>query len=118
MDSCTNYSSAINKSDTVFLWCGEIGEIIEDYQGIGTSYIEESILKREVEKLFGKGSYNKTESFDINLSSGYIYDDDSSRYVYGSAPKGGIRFGYTTNLISAIKSNNEIILIEKQKVNI
>lgn len=117
-DMCRNYPSIINKDikKTIF-GCGEkYSDKISDYDYVSTHYIEEKVLKKAVEDIFGPGTYQKTDYFAIYFADGYSYDDNTNRYVYGTLPSGGPGPFPTITLVSAEKTNDSIKIIENVKI--
>lgn len=84
-ESCANYTNALNKNDKEKKWyCGrsylESNAVEYNDNKDKTTAIDEKTLKKQVEKMFGKGEYKK-KSFGINSDSRYYYDSSSEKYI-------------------------------------
>lgn len=122
-EKCSEHSQAF-KNNTLKYVCGNYSNYPENENGIRnysdmsftwTTSIDEEILKKEVEKIFGKNSYVSDE-FQISHAEKYIYDESSNQYLLSTTPGGGSGAPFTLKLISARKDNDRISLIENYKV--
>lgn len=114
---CSTYSKALHKNDKMSLWyCGEEylqsnSENFNDEDSI-TNIINEDILKKQVEKMFGNGSY-KAETFTISTSLRYLYDQTTSSYIYQTFYGKDTCKGYSNKLDSAYRKGDYITIIVK-----
>ncbi len=114
---CSTYSKALHKNDKMGIWyCGEEylnskADNFNDENSI-TYIIDEDILKRQVEKMFGKGSYKAT-TFTIATSLRYLYDQSTSSYIYQTFYGGDSCKGYTNKLDSAYRKGNDVTIVVK-----
>lgn len=93
--------------------CGYNVEHLNNILSEWTSFISEQLLKKKVEQLFGKDSYVRTTQFssDVPLSQ-FVYDESQAGYILGTIASGcgSGHPTYSTNLVSAKKNSNELIV--------
>ena len=112
--SCANNPVATHKNDKEKKWyCGrnylESNSTTYDDSKDKTTTIDGKVLKKEVEKIFGKGEYKK-KSFGINTDSRYYYDSSSEKYIIQSKTESVECKEFKTKLIDVQNGNNEILL--------
>lgn len=114
---CSTYSKALHKNDKMGIWyCGEEylnskSETFNDEKSL-TYIIDGDVLKRQVEKMFGKGSYKAT-TFTTASSLRYLYDQSTSSYIYQTFYGGDSCKGYTNKLDSAYRKGNDVTIVVK-----
>ena len=123
---CANNTVALNKNDKEKKWyCGrnylESNSNIYDDSKDKTYAIDGKILKKQVEKMFGKGEYKK-KSFGINTDLRYYYDSSSEKYIMQSKTEAVECKEFKTKLINVQNGNSEILLkvrltIDKKEMN-
>jgi len=123
---CANNTVALNKNDKEKVWyCGrnylESNSNIYDDSKDKTYAIDGKILKKQVEKMFGKGEYKK-KSFGINTDLRYYYDSSSEKYIMQSKTEAVECKEFKTKLINVQNGNSEILLkvrltIDKKEMN-
>ena len=65
------------------------------------------LLKGQVEKMFGKGSYKK-KSFSINSDTRYLYDEENEKYILQSKSEDVKCNTFTTKLTEVTNGTTEI----------
>lgn len=123
---CANNTVALNKNDKEKVWyCGrnylESNSSIYDDSKDKTYAIDGKILKKQVEKMFGKGEYKK-KSFGINTDLRYYYDSSSEKYIMQSKTEAVECKEFKTKLINVQNGNSKILLkvrltIDKKEMN-
>lgn len=127
--ACSNHPSVLaygNVSAKDGFVCGNIKDAAKDEGYIEPGYtdfddrnsytteIKEEHLKKTWENIFGPGTYQRTASFiTLMTNEKYVFDTTSNTYVYTTTYSGGTFVPNKATLISAIKFENKIELIEQ-----
>lgn len=112
---CSNYPNQKNSLGTIeTYYCGEVDA--DFMKEISTKVFLGEYLKISVESIFGDNSYvPATFKADLCGTSKYFYDKDTSTYVLASLEGGCTGPLPEYSLVSATKTTDSIILIEKSK---
>ena len=110
--TCSNYSAALHKNDKDKKWfCGTdyLNSKVESFDDTNskTKIIDSKLLKEQVEKMFGKGSYKK-KSFSINSDTRYVYDESNEKYILQSKSEDVKCNTFTTKLTEVTNGTTEI----------
>lgn len=113
-DICRNYPSILAKSSYL---CNDNNnvEVGVDTTTNSTNVFAEEDLKESVEEIFGKNSYQKTESIEVSFDEYYIYDSTSKKYVDTYIVGGGTDITYEKELIDLDQKEDSLSLIESVK---
>ena len=109
---CSNFSAALHKNDKDKKWfCGTeyLNSKVESFDDTNskTEIVDGKLLKGQVEKMFGKGSYKK-KNFSINSDTRYLYDEENEKYILQSKSEDVKCNTFTTKLTEVTNGTTEI----------
>ncbi len=113
-DLCKNYPDILSNPKYVCSDNSKVG-IGDDATNNSTNIIAEQDLKESVEDIFGKNSYQKTETFEVSWAEYYVYDLTSKKYVDTFVAGGGTSIPYEKELIDLEQKEDSLSLIESVK---